>query len=575
MARRRDCRELVLLGSVLVGTFLLVVLLVRRPGHWWGDDWALYVRQADGLIGLRIGEVITDNRFTVEQSGLPEFSPPVYPWGYSVLLAPFVAVLGTDLDRLVVAQAAFFCWFLGAWWLLARRRVGALLAFLGLAVLALSPQFVRWAELIQSELAFMAVALTGLVMLDRPSVRRSLVDPTAPWWPPVVLGLLGAAAFEVRREGFAMMAAIGVAQLIDVWPQVDRWWRAGHTIRRRRPAGGSTSTDSPAEPVAPGSSVGARVGFRLAAPWAAALGLVLMLQIVLPATLVPGYEGNGLHNVIGFAPAHLGHVMESLGLQQPGAPTATVLDRPWAGAAAAVVFVLLTVAGLVIGARRRPSLHLPVAAFAVMALLIGGSFRMPGSRYVAVIGPMALLFCLVALRAFSELARATGARGLRGAEDHPDRNHARSRAVGTARLACTGVAVVLVGSLALGNLVRVADLVADARRFAAEGQVVWGPDHPASLEMFEAVVEHTEPDAVVGFFKARAMTQRTDRRAIQVDEWHPVERTLDVLTHVVVRNTPDDLATLDALFPPHAAPAPATPQVLWSSPHFTLLHLGN
>lgn len=84
-----------------------------------GDDRALYVRQAERLIGLRVGAVITDNRFTVERSGLLEFSPLVFPWGYPLLLAPFVAILGTDLDRLVVARAALFCWVLGTWWLLA------------------------------------------------------------------------------------------------------------------------------------------------------------------------------------------------------------------------------------------------------------------------------------------------------------------------------------------------------------------------------------------------------------------------------------------------------------------------
>lgn len=537
ISRRRGRYEIALVAICLLATFLLVVLLVRRPGHWWGDDWALYVRQAEGLTGLSVGEVIADNRFTVERSGLPEFSPLVYPWGYPLLLAPFVAVLGTDLDRLVVAQAAMFCWFLGAWWLLARRRVGAPLAFLGLAVLALSPQFVRWAELIQSELAYMAVALTGLVVLDRPSVRRSLVDPTAPWWPPMMLGLLGAAAFEVRREGLAVMAAIGVAQLIALWPQIHRWRRTGWRPFATADAGGLL--------------------LRLAAPWASALGMVLVLQVLLPATLVPGYEGNGLHNVVGFAPDHLGHVMESLGLQRPGAPTATVLGSTSAGAAVATVFVVLTVAGLVIGILRWPTLLLPVAAFMLVALLIGGSFRMPGSRYVAVIGPMALLFCLVALEQLPSTWRPQ-----------------------PARIVATAVAIGLVGALAIGNLVRLVELGSDSRRFAAEGQVVWGPDHPASLEMFSAVVEHTEPDAVVGFFKARAMTQRTGRRAVQVDEWHPVERTLDVLTHVVVRNTPDDLPTIETLFPPHATPSPATPSpatplVLWSSPHFTLLHLGN
>ena len=82
---------------VLVAT-VVVVFLIRRPGHWWGDDWALYVRQAESIFSGGVGDVVADNRFTVERSGLPEFSPPMYPWGFPLLLSPFVAVLGTDLD---------------------------------------------------------------------------------------------------------------------------------------------------------------------------------------------------------------------------------------------------------------------------------------------------------------------------------------------------------------------------------------------------------------------------------------------------------------------------------------------
>ena len=510
---------------MLVVTFLVVLLLVRRPGHWWGDDWALYVRQADAVISGRVADVIADNRFTVQQSGLPEFSPPMYPWGYAVLLAPFVAVLGTDLDRLVIAQALFFCWFLAVWYRLARPRVGTGLALGGLVVLASSPQFVRWAELIQSELAFMAVALTALVVLDRDRVRDALAatSSAAPWWPPVVVGLLGAAAFNVRREGLAVMAAIAAAQIVALVRSAD----ARHALWHRDATTGRSG------------EVDLRLVGRLGAPHGAALGAVGLLQIVLPTTLVPGYEGNGLHNVVRYAPDHLGHVMESIGLQPILASGPSVLGSRGLGVAAVALFVMAAVGGLVVAVRRWPTADLPLVAFTVGALAIGGSFRVPGSRYVAVIGPMMLIFGLIALRA---LARR-----------FPERRI----------VAATGLSLVVV--LAVGNLVKVADLAVDARRFEREGNVVWGPDDPGSLEMFAAVERLTDPDDVIGFFKARAMTQRTDRRAIQVDELRPLERNVDVITHLVVETTADG-----------SLPAPLTPAdttVLWSNPTFTLHHL--
>jgi hypothetical protein len=508
---------------VLLAT-VVVVFLIRRPGHWWGDDWALYVRQAESLFSGGIGDVVADNRFTVERSGLPEFSPPMYPWGFPLLLSPFVAVLGTDLDRLVIAQAIFFCWFLAGWYRLARPRVGLGLAMSGLVAVALSPQFVRWAELIQSEIAFMAVAVTGLVVLDSRRVRSSLVTVGAPWWPIVAVGVVAAGAFTVRREGLAVIGAIGVAQLVAV----------SSLAAYRRPL----ATD----PRRSASDVWALVRpllGRLAVPFVAAGGTIAVLDLVLPSTLVPSYEGNGLVNVVRFAPEHLGHVMESVGLQRVGTDGPAVLGSWALGATAVGLFLVLVTVGVGLAVWRHPRRELPGVAFTVAALLIGGSFRAPGSRYMAIIAPMAIIFALVALRELSRRLprRRTGA----------------------------AVALALVGALAVGNLVQVVDLATAAREFARDGNVVWGPDHPDSLEMFAAVERLTEPDDVIGFFKARAMTQRTDRRAIQVTDLHPIERNDDVLTHVVLQNTPD-----------HAF-AVATDREryteLWSNPSFTLHQL--
>ncbi|MEX2626463.1 MAG: hypothetical protein WD225_06240 [Ilumatobacteraceae bacterium] len=526
MAPRWHRGELAVVAVVLIVTFLVVVLLVRRPGHWWGDDWALYVRQAWALTTGNVDTVIADNRFTVEQSGPPAFSPPMYPWGFAILLAPFVAVLGTDLDRLVIAQALFFCWFLAAWYRLARPRVGPGLAIGGLVVLAASPQFVRWAELIQSELAYMAVSLTALVVLDRDRVRRALVPSSladrasAPWWPPVAMGLLGAAAFNVRREGLAVMAAIAVTQLV----LLARSPGARQALWRRSSATGRTR------------QVDVRLLARLAVPYAVALGTVGVLQIVLPTTLVPGYEGNGLHNVVRFAPDHLGHVMEAIGLQPilSGAPD--VFGSHALGVAAVALFVGLTVCGVIVAARFRPVPDLPLVAFTIGALAIGGSFRVPGSRYVAVIAPMTLLLALLAVRWLSGR--------------FPQRR------------IVAGSGLALVTLLAAGNVVEVGGLAADARRFERDGHVVWGADAPPSLEMFDAVERLTDPDDVIGFFKPRAMTQRTDRRAIKIDGYRPVDRNLDVITHVVVEHRPD---------PAHAVTVdPDRPTELWSNTHFTL-----
>jgi hypothetical protein len=524
-------------AAVVVVT-VVIIFLARQTGHWWGDDWALYVRQAEGLIHGRVDEVIADNRFTVEMSGLPEFSPPVYPWGFPLVLAPFVAVLGTDLDRLVVAQAVCLGWFLVAWYRLARPRTGPALALLGTIVLALSPQYLRWSELIQSELAFIAVATTALVVLDRQRTRDTMVAAGASLWPLVGVGVAAAAAFTVRREGLAMLPAIGVAQLAVL----ATWWRTSSKGERG-------STDERAT-VAWWRTIG-----RLAVPHAVFFGTVAFVQLVLPSTIAPRYEGTGLHNVWGFASDHLGHVLESLGLKDVPSETPAVLGIAWLGTVAAVMLLTALAAGVVRAAWKRPAADLPLVAFLAGAVAIGGSFRFPGSRYLAIVGPIALILAISgAISGARWVLRHLATRGL---GDH---------GVAGRRIA-VGAVGVLLALLALGNATRAWDLVTSARDFERSGQVEWGPDFPDSVEMFEAVSILTDDDAVVGFFKARAMTQRTDRRALQVDTAHPIDRVDHLLTHVVLERN-DEL-----VIPVEADPDLYDP--IWSNRRFTLYRLSN
>jgi hypothetical protein len=61
-------------------TLIGVVCMVNHfSGHDWGDDFTLYLRQAQALTIGNVGQVISDNKFTVDNSGWHTFSPYAYP----------------------------------------------------------------------------------------------------------------------------------------------------------------------------------------------------------------------------------------------------------------------------------------------------------------------------------------------------------------------------------------------------------------------------------------------------------------------------------------------------------------
>jgi Dolichyl-phosphate-mannose-protein mannosyltransferase len=510
---RRHAEWLVL--GVIVIAAVAAMFATHRHGHWWGDDWALYVRQAQGLVDGNADQVRLDNEFTVTTTPGTEFSPPLYPWGFPLLLAPFVAVFGSsNLDRLAILEVLCAAAFVVAWYMLARRRLPPAVTLVGAIVLAFSPLYVGWSEQIQSELPFMAVAMWAVVYVDRVNRRGALVDRTASWWPPVAVGLAAAAAFTVRREGLALLPAIFVAQLVGLaalWP--------------RRPT--------------KGRELG-MLAARLAVPYVAAYGSIQLLQAALPSTLVPRYRGTGLGNITKYASTHVGNVMKSLGFQRQWATSPAVFGNEALGTFVVGMFIVLVVTGIAIALARHAARDLPLLAYVGTVLVIGASFRVASSRYVATVGPILLIFA--ALTVVTLLRRRL------------------------APVAASLVVASLLVLLAVSNAWQVKERVDYARDVARLGAVEWGPMDPASVEMFEAVRELTAPDDVVGFFKARAMTLATDRRTLQVGgaSW-PVERATDLIDVVVLQFADQQYE--------YANSHPERFEPIWSNPRFEIFRI--
>ncbi|MBI5089527.1 MAG: hypothetical protein HZB15_11910, partial [Actinobacteria bacterium] len=117
MARRfslhsTPTRALALGGVVLVSAVAAIAL--HRNGHTQGDDFALYLRQARSIFDGDTNQVIADNRVAVLNSN-NGFSPIGYPWGWPLLLSPFVHLWGLDYDRLKLIEVAM----LSTWLVLA------------------------------------------------------------------------------------------------------------------------------------------------------------------------------------------------------------------------------------------------------------------------------------------------------------------------------------------------------------------------------------------------------------------------------------------------------------------------
>ncbi len=496
--------------AILVGAMAALMLATRRPGHWWGDDWALYIRQAQGLLDGHPGRVFDENRFAVENSAGAEFSPPLYPWGFPLMLVPFVAVVGSDVDRLAIVPVLCACVFACCWYALAKPRIGQVPATVGVVAVTITPLLLSWTELIQSEWPFLAVTGVALVGLDRIARSGGFVEHGRRWAPLVLVGMLAAAAFTVRREGLAVFAAIATAQLVALFDLDTRPWRLRPPEVRRLVA-------------------------RLAFPHAAGLGVVTALQVILPSTLVPQYAGTSVTNVWRLRHKLFRNLAEVSGFKRPGVPDPTMLGSVGWGWIVVATYLLLGYIGigLALSAHRRRDAHL--AAYLVTAFVIGGSFRSAINRYVCTIGPLLLLLGLITV--------FTAIRWLR-----------RPRTA-------TCLVTVLVSLIALANIVQARTRLQNVERFVESGQVEWGPTHPEAIAMFDAVRDLTDEGDVIAAPKARLMTLETGLLAIQVDDYRPIPPDLDIVVIVVEPATKRAVELLGD---------PASYELAWQSPRFLI-----
>jgi hypothetical protein len=445
---------------VLIGA---VCLLNHFHGVDWGDDFALYMRQAKALNIGNVGEVIHDNRFTVDNSGWHTFSPYMYPWGWPLMAAPVYALFGLKYQIVKVLEVAALCGFLYVFYAVVRRRAGWVAAALLTLLIGLSPSYVGATDTVLSDLPYLCFVGVALWWIDRCRLqgmldcgRRRLV----------LLGLLLAFAFNIRREGIALLVPLAALQATVLLGRVRR--DRGHS----RLVLGDVNWR---EVVLPYLTFGAAV---------------VAFQLLLPTTLLPKLPGAGLKNVHSNISFYRNILAENVGLKAAGSPM-ELFHSHLLAERLVVLLVALAAIGLI--GRLLVQLEEDVA---LGAYLVAASFVVLVSpyqegRYLFTITPLLVYF---AVQALPSLARLWGLR----------------RPV-------FSLIVVVVPLVALAGLVNInLRTTKHATDYHRQYQLtVNGPEKPASLEMFAAVQQLTRGDDVILFFRARAMTLYTDRLAVQ------------------------------------------------------------
>lgn len=470
MTRKRLVSGLIL-GLLVLGAGFVAINLHRR-GHTTGDDFALYLRMAKSLFEGNVADVISDNRFLFDHS--VAVTPPIYPWGWPLLLSPFVRVWGLDFDRLKLVEVAVFCAWLVLYHGIARRRAGRIVAFALTAVFATSYLYLVYTDQLLTEYPHMLAVAVVIWWLDRVMDRSRIT--MASTRDLVILGLLAVAAYNVRREGLMVVLAIAGAQLVDLG--ATRWGRAG---RQRSSALPWKELLTPHLTFAAGA---------------------VIFQLLLPSTLVPD-NGNSRRFIATRLwsldngttsrnrPQYPAHLVSQLGLHEPA-----VFGRS--------VMVLAAI-GAVVACIKAPRRNVPLAVLCLTTMLVIGTHLRMVSRYYMQITPLLLLFvAMLVLYVVGWLARLLARRPL---------------SLGWRR----AVALITAAPFLWLAVYHATDLprrVDAAQAYNDAGNTQRGPALEQNQVAMDAIDKYTRPDDIVVYYRARTATLYTGRQALQTTSFN-------------------------------------------------------
>jgi len=454
-------------------------------GHNGGDDFALYLNQGRSLIQGDVGETLANTRFTVDNSAWHTFSPYAYSWGLPVLLAGMMALTGTVDQATGIDYTPFkfmitVCFLIGlfAYHAMLRRRVHPVGSVVLPMFFATNFVYVLHTDNVLSELPFMMSLMLFVVGWDRVRESGGLLGPRL--WPLFGIGLLAVFAFNIRREGLGLVAAIALGQIAEVVTAArDRSEHETADGRRWRTwLGQARELDWKA----------------IGTPWATFVGVSAVFQMILPSDIAPRFverdptATSGLHRIVDNLDIYRPFLAEQLGLKDLGPNEATAFGSAGAGSFVFWAFVALMVLGVVLSVVLHPRRDLPVAGAMLGVLLFVMIAPFQTYRYIMALLPFGMYFAYQGIAL--PLASLPG-------------KHLPKLVI---------VADVCVVAFIFGGWPDTSN-ARDYRTHFVGPQA--GPQQPDSLEMYAAVRDLTRGDAVIVANRARLMTLYTGRTSVQ------------------------------------------------------------
>ena len=204
-------RHHIVLATILITSSILNLCIITE-GHNWGDDFAVYLMQAESLVNGKINDVIANNKFTIENSSFP-IGPVVYTWGYPIILSLPLQLFGANILAMKLMNIIFYQCSLIILYAMFRRRLPLNMIHLLIAILAFHPYFLVSNNAVGSDIPFLFFCLIALALIDWIYIRKNLIFNR--FIGDILIGTIIAAASLIRSHGFLLIPVLFITQVIE------------------------------------------------------------------------------------------------------------------------------------------------------------------------------------------------------------------------------------------------------------------------------------------------------------------------------------------------------------------------
>ncbi|MEP7133483.1 MAG: glycosyltransferase family 39 protein [Chloroflexota bacterium] len=208
-------------GLILVVIVLLSVGFASSTitfGHEWGDDFAWYIMQAKSIVNGKTDALIETGNFINTRSTM-SVGPDAYPWGYPIILIPFIQSQGVDPIILKIPDMLFYASFLLCLYELMKTRLTQTESLIAVSLFAFNPMLIKFQDHILSDIPFLFFSTLTLLLVQQKQSNRL----NAIW-----IGLSVFLTAFLRTTGILLLGSFLLVELFKLWEQ-----RRNHATARR------------------------------------------------------------------------------------------------------------------------------------------------------------------------------------------------------------------------------------------------------------------------------------------------------------------------------------------------------